>query len=203
MSPYQPRKSGGVAGRRARPRRARAGRSERAAATQVTIEPLGPAHAPALQALASDPAVLATTNLPSPYPPDGAEAFIRETTRRRQAGVEFVFAIIAGGRPIGCCGFKGVGGEPRSAELGYWLGQPFWDRGYATAAGRQVLAFGFGPLGLARVTADCLLTNRASRRVLEKLGFRFTHEGPPRPDQRQEPGDVLAFFELPREAWGG
>jgi RimJ/RimL family protein N-acetyltransferase len=169
----------------------------------VTIEPLGPAHAPALQALASDPAVLATTNLPSPYPPDGAEAFIRETTRRRQAGVEFVFAIIAGGRPIGCCGLKVVDGEPRMAELGYWLGQPFWGRGHATAAARQVLEYGFGRLDLERVTANCLLTNRASWRVLEKLGFRFTHEEPPRPDQRREPGDVLAFFELPREAWRG
>ena len=61
------------------------------------------------------------------------------------------------------------------ATLGYWIGQPFAGHGYPTQAARMVLSFAFDRLRLHRVEAACLPANAASRRVLEKAGFR--HEG--------------------------
>ena len=56
--------------------------------------------------------------------------------------------------------------------LGYWVGVPYWGRGYATEAAEAVLAHAFGALGLHRVQATHLTRNPASCRVMEKLGMR-------------------------------
>jgi ribosomal-protein-alanine N-acetyltransferase len=61
------------------------------------------------------------------------------------------------------------------AELGYWIGAPYWGRGYATEASRAVVRWGFEGLGLRRIHASHFPRNPASGRVLEKLGMR--HEG--------------------------
>jgi ribosomal-protein-alanine N-acetyltransferase len=60
-----------------------------------------------------------------------------------------------------------------TAELGYWLGQPFWGKGIATAAVRRIVEFGFEELHLRRIFADVFASNPASRRVLEKAGFQL------------------------------
>jgi len=57
--------------------------------------------------------------------------------------------------------------------LGYAFGRDYWDRGYATEAGRSVLEEGFGPLGLTRIVAITREANTRSRKVLGKLGFRL------------------------------
>ncbi|HYC74357.1 GNAT family protein [Brevundimonas sp.] len=62
-------------------------------------------------------------------------------------------------------------GVAESGTLGYWIGQPWAGRGYATAAVRAVVAYAFHELNLHRVDAACVPTNLASRRVLEKAGF--------------------------------
>lgn len=66
-------------------------------------------------------------------------------------------------------------GVAETGTLGYWVGQPHAGQGVGTAAVRAMLAYAFGPLKLHRVEAACLPSNAASRRVLEKTGFR--HEG--------------------------
>ena len=66
-------------------------------------------------------------------------------------------------------------GVAETATLGYWIGQPFVRRGYATAAVRAVCRFGFGRLGLHRIEAACLPSNDGSRGVLDNCGFE--HEG--------------------------
>jgi ribosomal-protein-alanine N-acetyltransferase len=66
-------------------------------------------------------------------------------------------------------------GVAETGTLGYWIGQPHAGQGAATAAARAMLAFAFGGLKLHRVEAACVPFNQASRRVLEKAGFR--HEG--------------------------
>jgi ribosomal-protein-alanine N-acetyltransferase len=63
--------------------------------------------------------------------------------------------------------------DHRRAELGYWVGRPFWNRGYATEAARAVIAFGFDALALNRIHAAHLTRNPASGRVLVKAGMRF------------------------------
>ena len=61
------------------------------------------------------------------------------------------------------------------AELGYWIGQPYWGHGHATEAARAVLRHAFQELALERVWAQCLTRNPASGRVLQKIGM--CHEG--------------------------
>jgi RimJ/RimL family protein N-acetyltransferase len=61
------------------------------------------------------------------------------------------------------------------AELGYWLGKPFWQRGYCTEAARAVVAYGFNVLGLHRIHAAYMQRNPASGRVMQKIGM--TYEG--------------------------
>jgi RimJ/RimL family protein N-acetyltransferase len=61
------------------------------------------------------------------------------------------------------------------AEIGYWVGKPFWNNGYCTEAARAVVAYGFDKLDLERIYANYMARNPASGRVLVKLGM--TQEG--------------------------
>jgi RimJ/RimL family protein N-acetyltransferase len=56
-------------------------------------------------------------------------------------------------------------------ELGYWISKNHWNRGYASEAGRQMLAIATAELKLTRLIAGHFIDNPASARVLEKLGF--------------------------------
>ena len=82
-----------------------------------------------------------TARIPHPYGVDDAEHFIAAVNRRDG---EAAFVITLGGEPIGVCGV-----EPResAAEIGYWLGVPYWGRGYATEAVRAMIDHAFGELG--------------------------------------------------------
>lgn len=66
-------------------------------------------------------------------------------------------------------------GVTQSCSLGYWIGEPFAQRGHMTAAVAATLGFVFDQLRLHRLEAACLPTNAASIRLLEKVGF--TREG--------------------------
>jgi RimJ/RimL family protein N-acetyltransferase len=60
---------------------------------------------------------------------------------------------------------------PSSAELGYWFKRSAWGQGFATEASRFALDLGFRTLGLHRIWGKCHVDNRASARVMEKLGM--------------------------------
>jgi ribosomal-protein-alanine N-acetyltransferase len=59
------------------------------------------------------------------------------------------------------------------AELGYWVGKPYWGKGLVTEAAWAVLAFGFETLGLNRIQATHFNHNPASGRVMEKIGMFY------------------------------
>lgn len=61
---------------------------------------------------------------------------------------------------------------PAKAELGYWLGKPFWGYGYATEAGLAIMKYTIQILQYDRVTACCFEDNPASMKVLTKIGFK-------------------------------
>ena len=165
------------------------------AGSPVRIEPFAPRHAPAVQRLVADPLITATTLIPHPYPEDGAERFIAESVKAWAEGTAFNFAVLVGGAVVGSCGLKEL--HDGQADLGYWIGVPFWGHGYATEAARRVAAFGFERLGLARITAHALARNPASARVLEKAGFRLV--GSERnPFARWDPDDVILRYVLER-----
>jgi len=167
----------------------------------VRIEPVQPSHARAIQTLAEDPLIAATTNLPEPYPPDGARNWIRYLLSKRKVGVEYAFAIInESGELVGVNGLVDVSLDKREAELGYWIGRSFWGRGYATEGTRLLVEFGFEVLSLRSLFARSLVRNDASRRVLEKLGFSWTgNETNVFP--KFEPKDRLAVYELTLGQW--
>lgn len=60
-----------------------------------------------------------------------------------------------------------------SAEIGYWIGEPFWNKGIASIAVKLLLEYGFKNLQLQRIYTGVIDYNKASQRVLEKCGFEF------------------------------
>lgn len=109
-----------------------------------------------------------TARIPHPFTAADALGFLAATN---QIGSETVFAIELDGALIGMCGLEP---RPDGAELGYWLGVPFWRRGYATEAVRALIDYGFGEFGYEVLRSGARVSNPASRRVLEKCGFQWT-----------------------------
>jgi RimJ/RimL family protein N-acetyltransferase len=135
-----------------------------------------------------------TARIPHPYTVDDATEWIRATIS--QAATSYVITIA--GEIIGACGLDGPShcaplsptppsparaggrsaGEGRQgAEIGYWIGVPFWRSGYATEAARCLIDHAFGGLGYDVLNASARVSNPASRRVLEKCGFQWTGVG--------------------------
>ena len=106
---------------------------------------------------------------PHPYTIADAEAYLKLVAGR---AVETSFAIDVAGAAVGGISLMlGQDIERASAELGYWLGPAYWNRGIMTAAVRAVADYGLERLGLTRVFAVPFVRNPASYRVLEKAGF--------------------------------
>ena len=61
----------------------------------------------------------------------------------------------------------------RSAEVGFWLGEPFWGKGFVSGALHALTEYAFASLDLVRLQANVFEWNRASARVLEKCGFKL------------------------------
>jgi RimJ/RimL family protein N-acetyltransferase len=166
----------------------------------VSIRPIEEDDAEAVQTLASDAAIAATTTLPHPYPPDGAREFIHMAIGQRDAGTDFVFALLADEVFVGICSLHGVGGNPLRAELGYWVGKPYWGRGHGAAGAAQVVRWGFENLPVDFLTGRCLERNAASARILEKLGFAVCAKEP-NTNPKWLPADVIVRYELSRAEW--
>ena len=100
-----------------------------------------------------------------------AERWLATHDAARASGSEAVFAVTLGtdGTLVGSMGLHLFPQHDR-AELGYWIGKPFWGRGYATDAARAVVRWGFESLGLERIFAYHMTANPASGRVMEKMG---------------------------------
>ena len=124
---------------------------------------------PTMMALVGDRRVAENTaRIPHPYTAADAEGLLASVN---QMGSETVFALELDGALIGMSGL-----DPRTdgVELGYWLGVPFWGRGYATEAVRAVIDYAFGELGHDVLHSGARVSNPASRRVLEKCGFQWS-----------------------------
>lgn len=127
-----------------------------------------PADVADLVAMANNPKVFETTaTLPFPYTEAHAEAFVADATTSPDAKAYAMAG--ADDRLMGVVLFKlAVGPLP---ELGYWLGEPHWGKGYAAEAAMGLLAAVRHLPGFAEIDARVLESNRASVRVLEKAGF--------------------------------
>jgi RimJ/RimL family protein N-acetyltransferase len=114
--------------------------------------------------------------IPHPYKEADATNFISGANK---TGGEAVFLITLRDETIiGACSIMNQPGAQKTApELGYWLGLPYWGKGYATEAMHAVIDYAFTDLAHEALQAGSRVTNPASRRVLEKCGFQWTGVG--------------------------
>jgi RimJ/RimL family protein N-acetyltransferase len=136
-----------------------------------------PADLDRLYALDNDPEVMRYVNGGTPTPRAAIARDILPTFMRydeRRPGFGFWAALDkASGEWLGWFSFRPSGGAPGQVVLGYRLCRAAWGRGYATQGARALIDRGFGQWGVSRVVAATYEENRASRRVMEKLGMRL------------------------------
>ena len=139
---------------------------------KVRLRPVRAADAGAAYHLVKNEAVVSTLVWDGPK----NEKEIRNTYRRWEGEMEngenCHLAIEQPEQPglIGCIDIR-FPGHPLRGEIGYWLGEPFWSRGYMTDAIRLLCHLSFKYLSTASVYATVFVGNMGSRRALEKNGF--------------------------------
>ena len=134
------------------------------------------ADAPRVALLAGEVEIAQTTlHIPHPYTVGAAESWILSQWNDMEHGLVFAITLLQAEGVIGAIGLHDINKEHHRAELGYWIGKPYWNRGYATEVGRAVIKYGFEALDLNRIYAMHFWKNPASGRVLQKIGMK--HEG--------------------------
>ncbi len=144
---------------------------------RLILRPFEPDDAPRVALLAGDRDVAKTTMaIGHPYELSSAENWIATHPEAFEKGQHVVFAVTLRDNHelIGAMGLV-LNLNQEKAELGYWVGKPYWSRGYCTEAARAVLQFAFAELRLNRIHAHHFSHNPASGRVMQKVGMR--HEG--------------------------
>ncbi len=141
--------------------------------SRLLLRSLNREDIPALARLAGTREIAATTlSIPHPYALKDARSFLSKASNDFRLGRSMIFAMsIPPEHELrGAVGLD-ISEAHSHAELGYWIGVPFWGNGYATEAARAAIDFGFQTLRLHRIYAHCFAGNTASQRVLEKIGM--------------------------------
>ena len=149
--------------------------------SRLLLRPLEPSDVTALWPFVSDEDFPRHMTWEAHRSQDETADFIRSSEEGREQGSSITWAVVEGATLAGIIGLHGITRTVRAwrvdrAELGYWIGPPFQNRGFATEAARGAMRYGFDDLGLHKITVGCIAENTASRRVIEKLGFRFLGE---------------------------
>jgi RimJ/RimL family protein N-acetyltransferase len=139
----------------------------------LSVTPLRPENAASLLPLLSSwDVVKMLAEMPWPVDPEYIAGRAQRQTEANPEALEFV--LIVGGTVIGSCVIKKPGsGNPKRQmpRLGYWIGQPYWRRGYGRQAVCWLVDYAFRSFPQDAVGAGVFEDNIASRRLLEKLGF--------------------------------
>ncbi len=169
---------------------------------RLILRPFVPDDVAEVQRLAGDRAIADTTlNIPYPYGDGMAEKWIsmHHDTFLKCKGVTFAVTRKSDKALIGAVSLMGMT-VGHQAELGYWVGKPYWNMGFCTEAGKAMLQFAFSELGLVRVHASYLSRNPASGRVMEKLGMK--HEGTRRQHVRKwDKFEDIELYGILKEEW--
>ena len=138
--------------------------------------------------------------MPHPYTVADAADFVRRT--RAGAIGKCVYAITKAdnGAFLGCCGIE-PHEDGRTVELGYWLGEPYWNAGYATEAAHALIDMVFRTRDIEQIDARCRVMNIPSRRVIQKCGFQFQATGMVGSLSLGGMGPV-EWYRLDRKTWG-
>jgi RimJ/RimL family protein N-acetyltransferase len=141
---------------------------------RLVLRPFAPADAPAVQRLAAAPEVAATTaSIPHPYPEGAAAAWIAGHEAARADGRSLDWAITtAADGVVGAIALR-LSEAHRNAELGYWIGVPYWGRHFASEAAAELVRHGLCALALKRIYAHHMSSNPASGRVLRNAGLTW------------------------------
>ena len=138
-----------------------------------------------VQHLANDPDMASTTDeIEYPYEDGEAEKWIQWCQKCFANGERLNFAVTlrTDGTLIGTVGLVFRIHLPyNDAELGYWIGKSYWNRGYCTEAANAVVAYGFSEHNVDLIYAYYFKRNPASGRVLEKIGMRYVEYIPKDP----------------------
>lgn len=137
----------------------------------ITLRPLAENDQKSLAVLANNKKIWDNVRdrLPHPYTEEDAKAFISFV---QQEETPMTFAIEFNQE---FCGVIGLVAQTdihrKSAEIGYWLGEPFWNKGIATTAVKLITQYGLHQLDFIRIFAGIFEYNTSSMRVLEKNGY--------------------------------
>lgn len=108
---------------------------------------------------------------PHPYTIENGKTFIAFATSNPNSKI---FAIVVNGKPAGSIGLHLQTDILRkNAEIGYWLGEPYWNKGIITKAIPQMIDYGFKNMDIVRIFARIFGNNIASQKVVEKCGFKL------------------------------
>jgi len=112
--------------------------------------------------------------MPYPYGEAEARAFVDMTAKRKFGGCSYAVTIAETGAFVGCAGLHP---KELGLELGYWIGEPFWGKGYATEAAHALVDLAFRATDIETLHVACRVINAGSRRVIHKCGFQYAGQG--------------------------
>ena len=138
--------------------------------TLVRLRAHEPDDIPTLNDLINDPDVGGNLGMAMPQAISGYKAFL-ESNKKDPTTAVFVIERSQGGIPIGGCSLFAIETTTRTALLGIWLGQPYWDEGLGTDAVRTLCRYGFDHMNLQRIGLYVFETNPRAKRAYEKVGF--------------------------------
>lgn len=150
---------------------------------RLILRPFDVSDSKRVQELAGDVKVAKTTlNIPYPYEDGMAEVWINTHIDSFNKGSDITYAVVKKdtNELIGAISLMAIKEIHRKAELGYWIGVPYWGNGYCSEASNAIIEFGFKDINLNRIFSLAFEDNVASWRVMEKVGMKY--EGTRRQD---------------------
>lgn len=144
---------------------------------RLKLEPWQEADWLQLKPIAQDPEVVRYISNGQPWPEERIREFAaRQIASYRERGFCFWRLLPKdSSQLIGFCGLQPLAGTPE-IEIGWWLARKWWGQGLATEAAREAMRDAFARAGLARIVAIAQPENRASIRIMEKLGMRYERD---------------------------
>jgi RimJ/RimL family protein N-acetyltransferase len=140
------------------------------------------------------------SRMPHPYTSKDAENFVDRVMSGAMGKCVYAITRNGTGEFLGCCGLQ-ADETPKGLEIGYWLGEPYWNRGLATEAAQTLIDFGFRHFDVDHIDGRVRVMNIGSRRVLQKCGFQFQGTGMA-PSLALGGTVAVEWFRLDRKTWG-
>ena len=169
---------------------------------RLLIRPWEPADRPAFAALATDPEMMRFMTGGRPWSDEEIDGYFTRQAGTLEANGFCLGAVVerAMGRTIGLGGLQLLG-STGELETGYWIARDLWGKGYASEAASGSLRHAFEVVGGARVMAITDHENRASRRVMEKIGMTYLRDTNGVELGHRSPEIEVVLYSIERDAW--